>query len=127
MFLKEGLQLDGASLKVLKQTVKMGVITSPSSSCCFPLSQLEWLCLEEVNNLFYLLQYNMDSGQKELKEKRCFKSCGYSRQSKGIILFEIFSFRVLHSASTRPIIQGTPKYLIGSMIVSQNANILFYR
>ena len=67
----------------------------------------------------------MESGQKELKEKRCFKSCGYSRQSKGIILFEIFSFRVLHSASTRPIVQGTRKYIIGSMIVSQHA-LLFY-
>ena len=127
MFLKEGLQLDGANLKVLKQTMKMGVIASTSSPSYFPLSQLEWLCLEEVNDLFYLLQYNMESGQKELKEKRCFKSCGYSRQSKGIILFEIFSFRVLHSASTRPIVQGTPKYLIGSMTVSQNANILFCR
>ena len=100
MFLKEGLQLDGANLKVLKQTMKMGVIASTSFPSYFLLSQLEWLCLEEVNNLFYLLQYNMDSGQKELKEKRCFKSCRYSRQSKGIILFEIFSFRVLHSAST---------------------------
>ena len=104
MFLKEGLQLDGANLKVLKQTMKMGVIASTSFPSYFLLSQLEWLCLEEVNDLFYLLQYNMDSGQKELKEKRCFKSCGYSRQSK-----------------------GTPKYLIGSMTVSQNANILFSR
>ena len=88
MFLKEGLRLDGANLKVLKQTMKMGVIASTSSPSYFPLSQLEWLCLEEVNNLFYLLQYNMDSGQKELKEKRCFKSCGYSIQSKGIILLK---------------------------------------
>ena len=82
--------LYNASLKVLKQTMKMGVIASTSSPSYFPLSQLEWLCLEEVNDLFYLLQCNMDSGQKELKEKRCFKSCGYSRQSKGIILFENF-------------------------------------
>ena len=32
--------------------------------------------------------------RKEIKEKRCLKSCRYSRQSKGIILFENFSFRV---------------------------------
>ena len=51
MFLKEGLQLDGANLKVLKQTMKMGVIASTSFPSYFLLSQLEWLCLEEVNNL----------------------------------------------------------------------------
>ena len=51
MFLKEGLQLDGASLKVLKQKMKTKAITSTSSSCHFPHSQLEWLCLEDVNDL----------------------------------------------------------------------------
>ena len=69
MFLKEGLQLDGASLKVLKQTVKMGVITSPSSSCCFPLSQLEWLCLDEVNNSFLCASIQYRQRPKRIKRK----------------------------------------------------------
>ena len=36
MFLKEGLQLDGASLKVLKQTVKMGAINHLPPHAAFP-------------------------------------------------------------------------------------------
>ena len=73
MFLKEGLQLDGASLKVLKQTVKMGVITSPSSSYCFPLSQLEWLCLEEVNNSFLCASIQYGQWPKRIKRKEMFQ------------------------------------------------------
>lgn len=68
MFLKEGLQLDGANLKVLKQTMKMGVITSTSSPSYFPLSQLEWLCLEEVNDLF--LSASIQYGQRPKRIKR---------------------------------------------------------
>ena len=69
MFLKEGLLLDGASLKVLKQTVKMGVITSNSSSSYFPLSQLEWLCLEEVNNSFLCASIQYGQRPKRMKRK----------------------------------------------------------
>ena len=69
MFLKEGLQLDGASLKVLKQTMKMGVIASTSFPSYFLLSQLEWLCLEEVNDLFLCASVQYGQQPKRIKRK----------------------------------------------------------
>ena len=62
--------LYNASLKVLKQTMKMGVITSTSSSSYFLLSQLEWLCLEEVNDLFLCASVQYGQRPKRIKRKR---------------------------------------------------------
>ena len=55
-YLKEGLTLTEVSSKVLQQTMDMVVTQNPStafstSSCCFPLSELETLQLEWVNDL----------------------------------------------------------------------------
>uniref|UniRef100_A0A2N9IJX6 Uncharacterized protein n=1 Tax=Fagus sylvatica TaxID=28930 RepID=A0A2N9IJX6_FAGSY len=59
-YLKESLELWETSSKVLQQTMKMGTrqrastattSTSTSSSSCFPLSQLQSLSLEDVNDL----------------------------------------------------------------------------
>ena len=54
-YLKESLELNRTSSKVLQQTMKMGTrqraTTSTSSSSCFPLSQLQYLRLWDVNDL----------------------------------------------------------------------------
>ena len=50
-YLKGELVLRIASWKVLEQTMKMGATTSTSSSCYFPLSQLQYLKLYSVSNL----------------------------------------------------------------------------
>ena len=64
----------------------------------------------------------MDSGQKELKEKRCFKAADIQDSQKELFFLK---FSHLEFFIQQVLIQGTPKYIIGSMIVSQHANILF--
>ena len=106
MFLKEGLQLDGASLKVLKQTVKMGVITSPSSSYYFPLSQLEWLYLEEVNNSFLAMCFNTiwTVAKKNWKKRDASKAADIQDSQKELFFLkfshlEFFIQQVLYSSN----------------------------